>query len=647
MKKIVSHQSKGAPESLFQTVADYKQFYTNLDKFPYQASHGEVKLPVVTVAGAIGLCRADIFQQHETIYYCTRQADLIDLIDEKGVSIQLRYNDSRRTLVAQNVEGVNISNKEERSAVVELMARAHSVFLPVCAKGIKIYSELVARALGKRETVLPVVYTMNVPDGPKIATEALDTAIANVVGSELHVQYPVVPFDEARPNESVAHDMVNSVFRDVLSPIMAAERHAKIVITPTIENRIAERQEWTTAYEACPLVTTEPYKFLYMDEAVREAFFSDNPAIKGFSDFSSAWDTKYLLSNGLHALTAWYSLQTGGRYIHELMLADNDEFNALFDTAAQEIKAFLLSYHEGKLDTGVLETYIQESIKVRFKNYGLEDPVTRVGRNPHIKIGPNERLCKPALYLFEHDKTPKALMTAVYLGAIYAHQHAEVTSFMGKNGWDPALFDDVMDVMLRGDYSPVRISTGSVSRPQMSELVYSGNPQIKSLRRELFHQCLEFSDFERYMTESGHTNQAFMAAVYDKGVALHQTLLSKRSDSRENIPAMAKESSFKPVVNGASLPVFLLERGCEEMALSASSNTVSTMSTDSTNSLKAMAVSASFSSNSDASPVVLKARGKAGGQVLSANEINAIKVRAPFKGVPIFTGFDRVTQEGL
>ena len=284
------------------------------------------------------------------------------------------------------------------------------------------------------------------------------------------------------------------------------------------------------------------------------------------------------------------------------MLADNDEFNALFDTAAQEIKTFLLAYHEGKLDSDELETYIQESIKVRFKNYGLEDSITRVGRNPHIKIGPQERLCKPALYLFERGKPTKALLTAVYLGAVYAHQREQVMSFMKEKAWDLALVEDVMDVVLKGERSKVLFTSES----GILKL------EISRLRRELFHKCLERDAFDYYMRESGHTNDDFIGAAYKEGVALHDTLFAKRADSRENIPAMAKQSSFKPV-NGACWP---LEKGVDEMKSSASSNR-------------------------DASSVVLKARSKPAGHVLLSNDQHA------FKGAPVFKDRKEVAQEVL
>ncbi|WP_438271006.1 mannitol-1-phosphate 5-dehydrogenase [Sporolactobacillus mangiferae] len=118
------------------------------------------------------------------------------------------------------------------------------------------------------------------------------------------------------------------------------------------------------------------------------------PEVKGMQivpDLAPYIERKLFTVNTGHATTAYLGYQAGKNKIHEA-LADPDIYRDVKATI-EETGAYLIKRYGFAAETH--ERYI-EKILHRFQNPKLNDDVTRVGRSPIRKLGPEDRLVKPA-----------------------------------------------------------------------------------------------------------------------------------------------------------------------------------------------------------------------------------------------------------
>jgi mannitol-1-phosphate 5-dehydrogenase len=118
------------------------------------------------------------------------------------------------------------------------------------------------------------------------------------------------------------------------------------------------------------------------------------PEVKGMQivpDLAPYIERKLFTVNTGHATTAYLGYQAGKEKIHEA-LRDPDIYQDV-KAAIEETGAYLIKQYGFKPE--VHEQYI-EKILHRFQNPKLNDDVTRVGRSPLRKLGPEDRLVKPA-----------------------------------------------------------------------------------------------------------------------------------------------------------------------------------------------------------------------------------------------------------
>lgn len=99
------------------------------------------------------------------------------------------------------------------------------------------------------------------------------------------------------------------------------------------------------------------------------------------------WICKKYLHNTPHAALAYLGAEKGYDFVHEACL--DGEIEALIIRLMARIKALLEATY--KIDGDFMSGYMDKELK-RFKNVSLFDPITRVGRNPDIKLSPDERI---------------------------------------------------------------------------------------------------------------------------------------------------------------------------------------------------------------------------------------------------------------
>lgn len=124
------------------------------------------------------------------------------------------------------------------------------------------------------------------------------------------------------------------------------------------------------------------------------------PGVNGMQivpDLAPYIERKLFTVNTGHATTAYLGYQAGKEKIHEA-LRDPEIYQDVKATI-EETGAYLIKQYGFKPE--IHEQYI-EKILHRFQNPKLNDDVIRVGRSPLRKLGPEDRLVKPAREAEKH-----------------------------------------------------------------------------------------------------------------------------------------------------------------------------------------------------------------------------------------------------
>ncbi len=127
---------------------------------------------------------------------------------------------------------------------------------------------------------------------------------------------------------------------------------------------------------------------LYVD---RSAWLSSLPDIPGMilcDNLESFYERKLFTNNAGHALLAYLGKLWGGQFIHEAMTVE--EIRGPLEKLLQGAGAALV--HLRGIEASEMDRHIESLRAWRFPNRELADTVSRVGRDPLRKLGPEERL---------------------------------------------------------------------------------------------------------------------------------------------------------------------------------------------------------------------------------------------------------------
>lgn len=164
------------------------------------------------------------------------------------------------------------------------------------------------------------------------------------------------------------------------------------------------------ADSADPLaVTVEPFFEWIIDaSAFTTAQAPDLPGASFVQDLRPYIERKLFTVNTGHAAAAYLGHRAGCRYIHEAIA--RPEIHAVIAGALRESGSGLISRHG--FDVSTHDLYI-EKILARFANPLLPDEVTRVGRSPLRKLGPEERLIAPTRHAVAAGTPPDQLARVI------------------------------------------------------------------------------------------------------------------------------------------------------------------------------------------------------------------------------------------
>ena len=185
-------------------------------------------------------------------------------------------------------------------------------------------------------------------------------------------------------------------------------------------------------------VKVEPFKEWIVDET---QFKGEIPAIEGMDltdNLLAFVERKIFTLNTGHAATAYLGYYKGYQYIHEAI--KDDEIYQTVKDALLESGRTLIKYYGFESETH--QQYIDKILK-RFKNPALQDSVARVGRDPIRKLGPEDRLVKPALRALDMNIFPIGLRKCIAVGLLFDPEGdgeaQEIQTMIQQDGVEEAL----------------------------------------------------------------------------------------------------------------------------------------------------------------------------------------------------------------
>ncbi|MEH7075863.1 mannitol-1-phosphate 5-dehydrogenase [Neobacillus drentensis] len=325
-------------------------------------------------------------------------SEIVNLLNEKHEYRVVLAEPSQEEVVIKNVRAINSALNPEQ--VIEAISEADLVTTAIGPNILPFIANLLADGLRKRiertDKPLNIIACENMIGGTSFLKEKIYQTLTGEEKSQfdVHFGFPDSAVDRIVPNQN---------------------NEDKLMV------KVEPFYEW---------VVEEP------------KIIGDKPPVKGITyvqELVPFIERKLFTVNTGHALAAYFGYHYGMETINSAMA--NKEISKLVEGALKESGAFLVKkYGFNEADHN---KYIQKIIG-RFSNEYIVDEVTRVGRSPIRKLGPNDRLVSPVKQYAEVIGTePTFLLKGIAAALLYDVQSDEeavqVQSTIREQGLEAAI----------------------------------------------------------------------------------------------------------------------------------------------------------------------------------------------------------------
>lgn len=313
---------------------------------------------------------------YHTAFVDVNQAVIDAINSEQKYKVILASEDKAEQLI-ENISGYNSST--QRDEVIKQIAEADLVTTAVGPSILPIIADTLAEGLKLRlqanKQPLTVIACENMIGGSSLLKEKVEQKIGQ---DQLEDFEQLISF----PNAAVDRIVPNQTNEDLLT------------------------------------VSVEPYyEWVVEDKEIK----GEKPPVDGItyvSDLKPFIERKLFTVNTGHAVAAYIGKSLGYETIKAAM--DAEEVKSVVSGALKESGQVLVKLYQFKQEDH--QAYIDKIIE-RFMNPHISDEVTRVGRGPIRKLGPNDRLIRPASLYYEHlNESPKYLVKAIAATLMYENK---------------------------------------------------------------------------------------------------------------------------------------------------------------------------------------------------------------------------------
>ncbi len=306
--------------------------------------------------------------------------EIVDLLNEKKEYRVVLAEPTQAEVVIKNVRAINSALNPEQ--VIDAIAEA----------------DLVTTAIGPN--ILPFIANL-LADGLRKRMERTDKPL-NIIACENMIGG--TSFLKEKIYEKLTADEIAQFEGRFGFPDSAVDR---IVPNQVNEDKL--------------MVKVEPFYEWVVEEP---KIIGEKPPVKGITyvkELVPFIERKLFTVNTGHALAAYFGYHYGMETINSAMA--NKQISELVEGALKESGAFLVKKYGFNGEEH--NKYIQKIIG-RFSNEYIVDEVTRVGRSPIRKLGPNDRLVSPARQFVEVFGTePTFLLKGIAAALSYDVQSDE------------------------------------------------------------------------------------------------------------------------------------------------------------------------------------------------------------------------------
>ncbi len=307
-------------------------------------------------------------------------SEIVDLLNERKEYRVVLADPAQQEVVIKNVRAINSKTNPEQ--VIEAIAKADLLTTAIGPTILPLISGLIAAGLRRRieisEKPLTIIACENMIGGTSLLKEKI--------------------YEELNEEEKALFDQRFGF------PDAAVDR---IVPNQANEDKL--------------MVKVEPFYEWVVEET---KLAGEKPDIKGITfvpELVPYIERKLFTVNTGHALAAYFGYYYDIETINQAM--DQSEIRELVEGALTESGEFLVKKYGFDQETHT--NYIKKIIQ-RFSNPYISDEVTRVGRSPIRKLGPNDRLVSPARqYSDLIGKEPMHLEKGIAAALLYDFQGDE------------------------------------------------------------------------------------------------------------------------------------------------------------------------------------------------------------------------------
>ncbi|ASK62514.1 mannitol-1-phosphate 5-dehydrogenase [Virgibacillus phasianinus] len=316
---------------------------------------------------------------YHTTFVDVNDAVIQELNEKQQYNVVLASENSE-TLTVKNVSGINSITDPDK--VVEAIVNADIITTAVGPNILAVISELIAKGLQARmksnQHPLNIIACENMIGGSSLLKEK----VAEHLTEEERTSFDAI---FGFPDAAVDRIVPNQANDDLLE------------------------------------VSVEPYyEWVVEETAIKGA----KPSIDGVTyvaDLKPYIERKLFTVNTGHAVPAYIGRYMGYATINEAM--NDQHVQEIIKGALTESGEALIQTYQ--FDREEHQTYINKIIQ-RFMNPYISDEVTRVARGPIRKLGPNDRLIRPAsIYLDVTGKEPFHLAKTIASALEYENEQDE------------------------------------------------------------------------------------------------------------------------------------------------------------------------------------------------------------------------------
>lgn len=299
---------------------------------------------------------------------------IVDLLNEKKEYRVVLAEPSQQEVTIKNVRAINSAKNPEQ--VIAAIAEA----------------DLVTTAIGPN--ILPFIAGI-IADGLRKRVEQTDRPL-NLIACE---------------NMIGGTSLLKEKIFEKITAEEAAQFEQRFGFPDSAVDRIVPNQ----VNEDKLMVKVEPFYEWVVEEP---KIVGEKPPVQGVAyvqELVPYIERKLFTVNTGHALAAYFGYYFGMETINSAM--ENEEIRGLVEGSLKESGAFLVKKYG--FDKAEHNKYIQKIIG-RFSNSYIVDEVTRVGRSPIRKLGPNDRLVSPARqYVEVIGEQPSYLLKGIAAALLY------------------------------------------------------------------------------------------------------------------------------------------------------------------------------------------------------------------------------------